>query len=174
MVNLKDFIRNVPDFPKPGIVFRDITPLLASPEAMAAVEDGFVEAFADAPIDAVAGTESRGFIFATALARLLGVAFIPVRKAGKLPAATVSVSYTLEYGEDSLEIHADALGAGDRVLVVDDLLATGGTAAASAELVERIGGTVVGLAFVIELSFLGGRRRLEGRRVVSLVDYESE
>jgi adenine phosphoribosyltransferase len=172
-MDLKTRIRDVPDFPKPGIVFRDITPLLADPSALAYVEARLVDAFAKDEPTAVAGIESRGFIFGTALARRLGVGFLPLRKAGKLPWTRLSETYSLEYGEGTLEIHADAVGERDRVLVVDDLLATGGTAAASVRLIERLGAAVIGLGFVVELSFLGGREKLPGRKVVSLVDYTS-
>jgi adenine phosphoribosyltransferase len=173
-MDLKTRIRDVPDFPKPGIVFRDITPLLADPGALAVVESRLVEAFAGDRPTAVAGIESRGFIFGATLARRLGVGFVPVRKAGKLPWTRLSESYALEYGEGMLEMHADALRAGDRVVIVDDLLATGGTAAAAVRLIERLGATVSGLGFVIELSFLRGRAVLAGHRVTTLVDYGSE
>jgi adenine phosphoribosyltransferase len=173
-MDLKACIRDVPDFPKAGIVFRDITPLLRSPEAMAHVEDRLHEAFGNAGVTAVAGIESRGFIFGANLARRMGVAFIPIRKAGKLPAACISESYALEYGEATVEIHEDAARAGDRVLIVDDLLATGGTAAASVRLVERLGAEVAGLAFVVELTFLHGREPLAGQNIVSLVSYDAE
>jgi adenine phosphoribosyltransferase len=173
-MDLRSRIRDVPDFPKPGIVFRDITPLLADPTALATVEARLVDAFAKSEPTAVAGIESRGFIFGTALARRLGIGFVPVRKAGKLPWTRLSESYALEYGEGVLEIHADAVGEGDRVLVVDDLLATGGTAAAAVRLIERLGATVVGLGFVVELSFLHGRERIAGYPVTALVEYASE
>jgi adenine phosphoribosyltransferase len=173
-MDLKEHIRDVPDFPKPGIVFKDITPLLANPEAMVQVENWLAEAFAGERLTAIAGIESRGFIFAALLARRLGLGIVPIRKEGKLPAARLSETYSLEYGESVLEIHEDAVGESDRVLIVDDLLATGGTAAASARLIERVGAEVVGLAFVVELSFLEGRGKLEGRRVVSLLEYGSE
>lgn len=171
-VDLKAYIRDVPDFPKPGILFRDITPLLADPGAAADVEARFARAFADDGITAVAGIESRGFIFGAALARRFQVGFIPIRKEGKLPGERLSETYALEYGEGVLEIHEDAAGAEDRVLIVDDLLATGGTAKAAAALVERLGATVTGLGFVVELAFLKGRDQLPGRRVVSLVTYD--
>lgn len=170
-VDLKTFIRDVPDFPKPGILFRDITPLLASADACAEVEARLAREFEGDGITAVAGIESRGFIFGMALARRFSVGFIPIRKQGKLPARCLSETYALEYGEGVLEIHDDAAGAGDRVLIVDDLLATGGTANAAANLVERLGAQVVGLGFVIELEFLKGREKLPGRRVVSLIAY---
>ena len=174
MMDLYAHIRDIPDFPKPGILFKDITPLLKSPEAMMAVEEGFLKAFAGEGITAVAGIESRGFIFGIALARRLGVAFLPVRKAGKLPAATISHSYELEYGEDTIQIHEDAADKWDRVLIVDDLLATGGTAEATAALISKLGAEIVGLAFVIELSFLNGRARLAPHRVESLLTYTGE
>jgi adenine phosphoribosyltransferase len=173
-MDLKTRIRDVPDFPKPGIVFKDITPLLADPEALAETEEAMAAPFRDAGVTAVAGIESRGFIFGALLARRLGVGFLPIRKQGKLPAETHRVTYTLEYGDDVLEIHRDAAGPGDRVLIVDDLLATGGTAAATARLVEATGAEVAGLVFLVELTFLGGRRNLEGRRVVSLLEYGAE
>lgn len=173
-MDLKQRIRDVPDFPKPGIVFRDITPLLRDARAFADVEDRLVAAFLDDGVTAVLGIESRGFIFGASVARRLGVGFVPARKAGKLPADRIAESYALEYGEAVLEIHADSVGPDDRVLIVDDLLATGGTAAAAARLVERLGATVVGLAFVVELSFLSGRKPLAGRKIVALVDYASE
>jgi adenine phosphoribosyltransferase len=173
-MDLKQRIRDVPGFPKPGIVFRDITPLLRDVRAFAEVEDRLVEAFLDDGVTAVLGIESRGFIFGASVARRLGVGFVPARKAGKLPAERIAESYALEYGEAVLELHADAVGPGDRVLIVDDLLATGGTAAAAARLVERLGATVIGLAFVVELSFLNGRKPLTGRKIVALVDYASE
>ena len=173
-MDLKQHIRGVPDFPKPGIVFRDITPLLRDARALAEVEDRLVQAFLDDGVTAVVGIESRGFIFGASVARRLGVGFVPARKAGKLPAERIAESYALEYGEAVLEIHTDAVRPGDRVLIVDDLLATGGTAAAAARLVERLGATVAGLAFVVELSFLNGRKPLAGRKIVALVDYASE
>jgi adenine phosphoribosyltransferase len=173
-MDLKQCIRDVPGFPKAGIVFRDITPLLRDARAFAEVEDRLVEAFLDDGVTAVVGIESRGFIFGASVARRLGVGFVPARKAGKLPADRIAESYALEYGEAVLELHADAVGPGDRVLIVDDLLATGGTAAAAARLVERLGATVAGLAFVVELSFLNGRKPLAGRKIVALVDYASE
>ena len=173
-MELKDYIRDIPDFPKPGIVFKDITPLLANPDAMAQVENRLMEAFSGERLTAIAGIESRGFIFAAILARRLQLGFVPIRKEGKLPAARISETYSLEYGEGVLEIHEDAVGKDDRVLIVDDLLATGGTAAASVRLIERVGAEVVGLAFVVELSFLEGRGKLEGRRVLSLIEYGSE
>jgi adenine phosphoribosyltransferase len=169
MTHFADRIRDVPDFPKPGILFKDITPVLGDPAALAEVIDALVERVDGRSIDRVAGIESRGFIFGTALALRLGVGFIPIRKKGKLPAKTVSVTYDLEYGTDTLEMHADALERGGRILVVDDLLATGGTAAATARLVAEVGGVVDAFAFVIELDALGGRARLGETEVISLV-----
>jgi adenine phosphoribosyltransferase len=168
---IEDLIRDVPDFPKPGILFKDITPLIGDPAGLVAALDLLAAPFADAGVTAVAGMESRGFIFGVPVAERLGVGFVPVRKPGKLPAATVREEYELEYGTDSLELHQDALGTGDRVLVVDDLLATGGTAAATLRLVRSTGAEVVAAAFVIELAFLHGRERLGQTRVESLVVY---
>ena len=157
---LKDFIREVPDFPKPGILFRDITPLLADPEALAAAIDALSEPFLDGDIDVVAAVEARGFIFGSAVARRLGAGFVPLRKQGKLPWETESITYGLEYGTDTIEMHRDALGPGTRVLMIDDLLATGGTMAAACQLAEKLGAEIAGLTFLIELSDLGGRERL--------------
>ena len=168
-MNLKEHIREIPDFPTPGILFRDITPLLGHPEAFRFAVDRLAERFASEPFDAVVAIESRGFVFAAPLAYRLGVPLAPVRKQGKLPFDTHSVTYALEYGSDSLEVHVDAIGEGSRALIVDDLLATGGTAAATVRLVERSGAAVAGLAFVIELTDLGGRNALSGYRVESLV-----
>lgn len=168
---LKARIRHVPDFPKPGILFYDITTLLKDRAGFRDAIDAIAQPFADESIDIVAGVESRGFIFGAALADRLGTGFVPVRKKGKLPAATLEVTYALEYGTDSLEVHADAIAAGQRVLIVDDLLATGGTARATASLVRRLGGDVRALAFLVELTFLGGRGKLEGERVVSVLQY---
>jgi adenine phosphoribosyltransferase len=170
-MDLKACIRDIPDFPKPGIVFKDITPLLADGAAFRTTVDRFVECFRGR-VDMVLGIESRGFIIGAAVAYGLGVGVAIVRKPGKLPSRTYAASYELEYGKDSLEIHDDALAHGTRVLIVDDLLATGGTASAAIELAERCGGKVVACAVVIELGFLGGRRRLPGREVVSLVTYD--
>jgi adenine phosphoribosyltransferase len=157
---IKDRIRDVPDYPQPGIVFKDITPLLGDGPAFAAVVDEF--AAGHGPIDKVAGIEARGFILAAPVATRLGSGFVPVRKAGKLPAATYRQDYQLEYGTATIEVHTDAFGPGDRVLVVDDVLATGGTALATAELVRRAGAEVVGVTVLLELSFLGGRSKLAG------------
>lgn len=174
MTDLKAVIRSVPDFPKPGIVFRDITTLLADPQATRDAADAIAERYAGGGIAVVAGIEARGFIFGPLVADRLGVAFAPVRKPGKLPYETISETYELEYGTDEIEIHTDAVAKGQKVLIVDDLLATGGTMAACCRLVEKLGGIVAGCAFVIELSFLDGRRKLGGRDVFALVDYESE
>lgn len=173
-MNLKNYIRDIPDFPKPGIVFKDITPLLSNVEAFAQVERQLVEPFRAKDLTAIAGIESRGFIFGAMVARHLGVSFIPIRKQGKLPFNRIAESYSLEYGQGIIEIHEDAASAGDRILLVDDLLATGGTAAASIRLIERLEATVVGLAFVIELGFLGGRKQLEGYEILALVNYDAE
>lgn len=156
----KDRIRDVPDFPKPGIVFKDITPLLQEPDVFRAAVDHIAARHADSRVDAVVGIESRGFILGAPLAYALGCGFVPVRKPGKLPARTVRQTYTLEYGTDALEIHEDALAPGSRVLIVDDLLATGGTVSATLELVRQLGGDVIEAAFLVELSFLGGRARV--------------
>jgi adenine phosphoribosyltransferase len=169
--HLKDLIRAVPDFPLPGILFRDITPLLRDPSGLRQVTDELARRWADRGIQVVAGVESRGFLFGAPLAMALGVGFVPVRKPGKLPAEKVSREYALEYGTNTLELHRDALAHGERVLLVDDLLATGGTARASADLVAQLGGTVVGAAFVIELTFLEGRSALPGVEVDALIAY---
>jgi adenine phosphoribosyltransferase len=168
---LRSAIRDVPDFPREGVLFKDVTTLLGDAEAFRAAIDGLVAAHAGQDIDLVVGVESRGFILGGAVAYQLGAGFVPVRKPGKLPAARISVSYTLEYGENVLEIHTDAIRPGQRVLVVDDLLATGGTAAATVELVQRLGGAVVGVAFLIELAFLGGARALGDLPRVALVQF---
>jgi adenine phosphoribosyltransferase len=172
MEDLKKLIREVPDFPKPGILFYDITTLLKDKCGFRAVIDGLKEHYKDARPDTILGIEARGFIFAPALAYALGTGFVPIRKPKKLPAEAVTVSYELEYGSDSLEMHKDALDGGHRVLIVDDLLATGGTAAAAARMVENVGGTVAGIGFVIELAFLHGRKKLEGFDVFSLLQYD--
>lgn len=173
MEDLKKLIREVPDFPKPGINFYDITTLLKDPEGLESTIDALTEACRGMDIDTIIGVESRGFIFATPLAYQLGTGFIPVRKPKKLPAETVSQEYELEYGTDTLEMHKDAVGKGHRVLIVDDLLATGGTARAVCDLVESVGGTVAGLLFVCELNFLNGRSKFDGYDVKSLVKYDS-
>lgn len=172
MENLKKLIREVPDFPKPGINFYDITTLLKDPEGLKATIDAFAAQYEGQQIDTVIGVESRGFIFAAPLAYKLGAGFVPVRKPKKLPAEKVSISYDLEYGQDTLEVHKDAVGEGHRVLIVDDLLATGGTAKATVDLVEGLGGTVVGLSFLIELDFLKGREKFAGHEVKSLLNYQ--
>jgi len=172
MDSLKSLIREVPDFPKPGILFYDITTLLKDKHGFRGVIDGLKEHYQDAAPDKVLGIEARGFIFAPALAYALGAGFVPVRKPKKLPADRVTVSYALEYGTDCLEVHRDAVAAGERVLIVDDLLATGGTAAATTRLVEQCGGQVIGVGFVIELTFLHGREKLAGHDVFSLLQYD--
>ncbi|MBM3775863.1 MAG: adenine phosphoribosyltransferase [Acidobacteria bacterium] len=169
---LKRLIREVPDFPKPGILFYDITTLLKDPQGLRGVIDGLRERYRDEGVDTVVGIEARGFIFAPALAYALGAGFVPVRKPKKLPWDRVSISYDLEYGSDSLEIHRDAVNHGHRVLIVDDLLATGGTAGAVARLVQQMGGVVSGLGFVVELTFLGGKEKLTGFDVFSLLQYD--
>ncbi|MCH8309018.1 MAG: adenine phosphoribosyltransferase [Chloroflexi bacterium] len=170
-MNLKDYIRDVPDFPTPGILFRDITPLLKDPKAFRSTIDMFAERHADAQIDVIVGIESRGFLFAAPLSYRLGVPFVPIRKQGKLPYDTHTVSYALEYGSDAVEVHVDAISTGSKALIVDDLLATGGTMAASAKLIEQVGGEVAGLAVVIELTDLNGRAMLSGYDVHALVKY---
>lgn len=170
-IDLKSTIRDIPDFPKKGIIFKDITTLLRDKDALCYTIEEMARRFADANVKYIVGIESRGFIFGTALACRLGVGFIPVRKKGKLPGKTKAVSYALEYGTDTLEIHDDALDKGDRVLIVDDLLATGGTVAAVTKLVTGMGATIAGVGFVIELSFLNGREKLGGYPVVSLIQY---
>lgn len=169
---LKAFIREVPDFPKAGILFYDITTLLKQPAPFARLVDVLAAQYAGQRIDLVAGIEARGFIFGPALAYHLGAGFVPIRKPHKLPAPTLAVEYSLEYGTDRVEIHRDAVTPGQRVLIVDDLIATGGTAAASATLVERLGGVVAGLAFVVELTFLHGREKLGRHEVFSLLRYD--
>ena len=173
MDNLKKLIREVPDFPKPGINFYDITTLLKQPEGLRLTVDALSSQFRDEPVDVVLGIEARGFIFAPALAYHLNAGFVPVRKPSKLPAETAKISYALEYGEDTLEIHRDAVTAGQRVIIADDLLATGGTAKAAVDLVESLGGVVAGLVFVVELEFLPGRAKLAGYDVRSLIKYQS-
>ncbi|MGQ9505489.1 MAG: adenine phosphoribosyltransferase [Thermogutta sp.] len=170
-IDLKEYIRNIPDFPKPGILFRDITPLLASPEAFKATIRYLSEAVRERQVEMIAAAEARGFLFAAPLALELNVGLIPIRKPGKLPSATISHSYALEYGTDTLEMHKDAIKPGTRVLVVDDLLATGGTVEACCQLVEKAGGIVVGCAFVIELCDLGGAKRLSRYQPISLVKF---
>jgi adenine phosphoribosyltransferase len=173
MEHLKKLIREVPDWPKKGILFYDITTLLKDPTGLHELIDALAANYTASPVDVVLGVEARGFIFAPAIAYRLGAGFVPVRKPGKLPSQTASVSYSLEYGKDTLEIHKDAIQPGQRVLIVDDLLATGGTAAACVELVHSLGGQVVGVAFAIELLFLHGRKKLEGLDVFSLIEYDA-
>ncbi|HUF33584.1 MAG TPA: adenine phosphoribosyltransferase [Acidimicrobiales bacterium] len=168
---LTSHVRDIADFPRPGIAFKDITPLLADADAFRFAVDALADAFSGEVVDRVLGIEARGFILAAPVAYRFGAGFTPVRKAGKLPSAVESAAYGLEYGADTLEIHTDAVAAGERVLIIDDVLATGGTAAATADLVERLGGVVVGLAFVLELAALGGRAKLPGREVVTLASY---
>jgi adenine phosphoribosyltransferase len=170
--HLKRLIREVPDFPKAGILFYDITTLLKDKQGFKGVIDGLKNQYTGLGVDIVLGIEARGFIFAPALAYALGAGFVPVRKPKKLPSAIASVTYDLEYGSDTLEIHKDAIPEGCRVLIVDDLLATGGTARATTKLVESLGGTVAGVAFVVELTFLGGRDKLNGYEVFSLLQYD--
>ena len=168
---LRSRIRDIPDFPKPGILFKDITPLLADVRAFRTCTELFVAGLDAKPVDAVVGIESRGFMFGAALADKLGVGFVPVRKPGKLPAATFRAEYELEYGTDAVEIHQDALREGDRVVICDDLIATGGTACAAGELVQRCGAQIAAYAFVIHLRSLGGEKKLRPHKVISLVDY---
>ncbi|MEX2270406.1 MAG: adenine phosphoribosyltransferase [Vicinamibacterales bacterium] len=171
MDELKQKIRSIPDFPKPGILFYDVTTLLRDPEGFRQAIDAMCAPYTKDSIDLIVGIESRGFILGAAMADRLGAGFVPVRKLGKLPGKTVRVSYSLEYGADSLEMHEDAIEAGQRVLVVDDLLATGGTAAAVRKLVTKLGGTMVGMAFLVELDFLPGRQKLEGENLHVVLHY---
>jgi len=166
---LLDRVRDVPDFPQPGIVFKDLTPLMADVDAYRFSVDAIADHAAGLTVDKVVGIEARGFIWAAPVAYRIGAGFVPVRKPGKLPWQTVTESYELEYGSDSLDVHADAVAPGDSVLIVDDVLATGGTAAATARLVERLGGHLAGLAFVVELGFLGGRGKLTDHDILSLM-----
>jgi len=171
-MDLRNLIRDVPDFPEPGIIFRDITPLLLEPEAMRQVTAEMVEFAEPLNVDIVVAAEARGFIFGGALAQALGAGFVPARKPGRLPSETISVEYELEYGMDELEVHADAFSHGARVLVHDDLIATGGTAAATIEVVEKLGGEVVGCSVLVELSALGGRRKIAPCRLHSLITFD--
>jgi adenine phosphoribosyltransferase len=171
MTDFKSIIREIPDFPKPGILFYDLTTLMKNAAGFAAAIDQLAEPFQTKAIDIVLGIEARGFIFASTLAYKLGAGFVPVRKPGKLPAATHRASYDLEYGKDTLEIHQDAIQPGSNVLVADDLMATGGTAAAVAAMVKQMGGNLVGLAFLVELEFLHGRDKLKGMDIFSLIKY---
>ena len=170
-MDLKEYIRDVPDFPKPGVVYRDITPLLQDPKAMRRTIDLFLERLGNRHIDKVVGIESRGFFFATLLAEKLNAGFIPVRKSGKLPHHTLKEEYALEYGKDTLEIHRDAIREGDKVLIHDDVLATGGTAAAACKMVEELGGDIVQCNFLIDIVFLNGKKKLENYTVVSLFSF---
>lgn len=171
MDQLRAKIRNVPDFPKPGILFYDITTLLRDPEGFHGVVEALAAPFRGKDIDLVVGIESRGFILGGAIAEALGAGFVPVRKPGKLPAKAVRESYALEYGTDTLEIHEDAIAPGQRVVIVDDVIATGGTAKATASLVRKLGGTVAGLAFLVELEFLNGREQLAGETIHTVIRY---
>ncbi len=170
-MDLKQFIRDIPDFPQAGVLFRDITPLLRNPVAFRDALDRFTERLKDSGVDAIVGIESRGFLFGTPLADRLGIPFVPIRKPGKLPAPRMSIEYTLEYGSSQLDIAHDALSAGQRAVIVDDVLATGGTANAAAKLVELVGGQVHSLQFLIELDFLRGREKLDGYTVETLIHY---
>lgn len=170
-VDLARYVQDVPDWPEPGVTFKDITPLLASPAGFAAAIRRIAEPYEGRGVTAVVGIEARGFVIGAPVALHLGAGFVPVRKPGKLPGVTEAEDYALEYGTDRLEIHADAIGSGEHVLIVDDVIATGGTAAATIRLVERLGGAVVGLGFVIELTFLDGRSQLDGHQHVSLLTY---
>jgi adenine phosphoribosyltransferase len=172
MTPLKQLIREVPDFPKTGILFYDITTLLKDKDGLRSSIDGFKNHYQGSGVDTIVGIEARGFIFAPALAYAMYAGFVPVRKPKKLPSERVTVNYALEYGTDSLEMHSDALSNGKRVLIVDDLLATGGTAKAVTQLVEQLGGEVVGLGFLVELTFLGGREKLAGYDIFSLLQYD--
>ncbi len=174
MQMIENLIRDIPDFPKPGIIFKDITPLLADLQALKKTCDLLAEPYKGKSIDKVVGIESRGFIFAPLVAERLGAGFVPVRKPGKLPAAVHSQSYELEYGTDTVEIHADAVKQGEQVVMLDDLLATGGTMEAACKLVEKVGGEIAGVSFVIELGFLPGRERLSGYEVHSLITVSGE
>ena len=173
-MDLKKTIRSIPDFPKPGIMFRDITPLLGDPAAFKESVRLMAAPYKKGDVDVVIGAESRGFIFAAGIALALGAGFVPIRKKGKLPAKTASATYDLEYGTDTLEMHLDAVSPGTRVLMVDDLLATGGTMAACCEMVEKAGGRIVGVEFLIELSFLNGRAKLSKYPVRTQIVYENE
>jgi adenine phosphoribosyltransferase len=168
---VKTYVRDVPDFPKPGILFKDITPVLAHPRGLTTITEAFAGRFENTEIDVIVGIESRGFLFGAPLAARLGVGFVPIRKAGKLPYKTRKIAYDLEYGEGHLEIHEDAIKPGARVVIVDDLLATGGTAKAAGHLVKEQGGDVFGFAFVIELEFLDGRGKLGDARLETIVRY---
>ena len=169
--DLESHIRSIPDWPKEGILFRDITPLLGNPEAFAGAIEALSQPFVEAGIEYVAAVEARGFIFGSAVAEKLGAGFVPIRKQGKLPYKTQSITYDLEYGTDTLEVHEDAVARGARVLMVDDLLATGGTMAAACDLIDRMGAEVAGIAFLIELTGLAWRRKLTGRKITAIISY---
>lgn len=171
-IDLKRYIRDIPDWPKEGILFRDITPLLLNPKAFAAAIEALSADFTDIGVEYVAAVEARGFIFGSAVAEKLGAGFVPIRKKGKLPWRTESITYDLEYGTDTLQVHNDAVKNGAKVLLVDDLLATGGTMAAACKLIEKIGGTVAGIAFLIELAGLEGRGKIAGYKVTSVISYD--
>ena len=171
LLHLEKYIRSIPDWPKKGILFRDITPLLADARAFAAAIDALCAGFTEANIEYVAAVEARGFIFGAAVAKKLGAGFVPIRKKDKLPFKTESITYDLEYGTDTLEVHNDAIKKGAKVLMVDDLLATGGTMATSCKLIEKIGGQIVGISFLIELSELAGREKLTGYKVNTVISY---
>ena len=170
VAELAGLIRDIPDVPQPGIVFKDITPLLAHPDGLASTIEALTDPWRDAGIDTVVGIEARGFILGAAVAHSLGVGFVPIRKAGKLPGVTMAQQYDLEYGTDTIEIHADAVSPGEHVLVFDDVLATGGTAAAAALLLRRLGATVAGCSFLLELSFLDGRAKLGDARIETVIE----
>jgi adenine phosphoribosyltransferase len=174
MIDLEKCIRDVPDFPKKGIIFKDITPLLGNHQALRQAVEQLAEPFKTKGVEVVTGIESRGFIFGSLVAQRLKAGFVPIRKPGKLPARTISESYDLEYGTDTVEIHADAIRSGQKVLMIDDLLATGGTMSAACKLVEKLGGWIVGVAFVIELCFLNGRSKLPGREIHTLIKVAGE
>lgn len=174
ITKLRELIRDIPDFPKPGIVFKDITPLLGDAAGLSLAVEYLTQPFRQSRIDSVVGAESRGFIFGTAVARNLSAGFVPIRKPGRLPADTISEEYKLEYGSDNMEIHRDAIHPGDRILIVDDLLATGGTMSACCRLVTALGGTIVGIAVLIELAFLNGRDQLRDYAFHSILTYDSE
>lgn len=171
MLDLKPYIRDIPDFPKPGIIFKDITPLLQNPEAFKKTIDHFVERYQNKSIDVVVGIEARGFIFAGALAYRLGASMIPIRKPNKLPYKTIKETYELEYGTDAMEMHQDAIQPGQKVLLFDDLLATGGTLQAAARLIEKLGGQIVEIATIIELAFLNGREKINGYPYYTVIAY---
>jgi len=170
-INLKEYIRDIPDFPKKGILFKDITPLLKNKEAFQSMVDAFVDIYKGKKIDSVVAVEARGFILGSVVAYKLGVGLIPVRKKGKLPAKTRSITYDLEYGTDTLEMHQDAIKPGDRILVIDDVLATGGTIKAVTDLIKELEGEIIGVAFLMELSFLKGKEKLKGLPIQSLIVY---